>query len=94
MMLESDWLLQELPSMARAQDSETEWDEDAPITPVQVTGLENPEPLGDPEPGQAPDEKSGVGCHEEEDVDSYMERAAEACCSTTTAPLQQQNVGL
>ena len=67
-------------------DSDEREDEDAdgscPI--LHAGGPTAPELLEETEPVQELVECPGPKCHVEEDLDSYLERANEACCSSTT----------
>jgi hypothetical protein len=66
--------------MAR-RDSEDHADDGVcPIRAVQ-TGLENPEPFEHSELGHVITPKPGAIRYKEENLDSYLERANEACCS-------------
>lgn len=71
--------------MARSDSEGHEDDGISPITPVRISVLEPTQPLQESEPEQVPDIKIGRDCHEEEDLEAYMDRAAEArCCASST----------
>lgn len=80
--------------MARndSDECEDEDDDDGSCPILQPAGLKGSELLEEAEPEQALDEKPGPGCHVEEDLHSYLDRATEACCSSTPALHQQQRV--
>ena len=82
--------LQELPSMAKNDSDECEDEDDDGGFPIlHAGGPTAPELLEEAEPVQDLDKTPGPGCHVEEDLDSYLERATEACCSSTTPVYQQ-----
>lgn len=66
--------------MVRSDSEGQDDDNTCPILPVRITELAASELGEKSETVHEVDSKAEEQCHKAEDVDSYMQRASEACC--------------